>query len=66
MPRSEVITHETLVSNTRKPLLVTGAAGNVGRRVVELLLEVAAGPIIAPRWRRANEASRRRAASRAQ
>jgi NAD(P)H dehydrogenase (quinone) len=46
MPRSAVITHE-LMSNARKPLLVTGAAGNLGRRVVELLLEVDAGPIIA-------------------
>jgi NAD(P)H dehydrogenase (quinone) len=35
------------MSNTRKPLLVTGAAGNLGRRVVELLLEAKAGPIIA-------------------
>jgi len=33
--------------NTRKPLLVTGAAGNLGRRVVELLLEAKAGPIVA-------------------
>ena len=35
------------MANPRKPLLVTGAAGNLGRRVVELLLEAKAGPIIA-------------------
>jgi NAD(P)H dehydrogenase (quinone) len=35
------------MANSRKPLLVTGAAGNLGRRVVELLLEAKAGPIIA-------------------
>ncbi|HUQ52525.1 MAG TPA: NAD(P)H-binding protein [Gammaproteobacteria bacterium] len=32
---------------TRTPLLVTGAAGNLGRQVVEQLLETNAGPIIA-------------------
>src|SRR5690242_8353244 len=32
---------------SRKPLLVTGAAGNLGRQVVEQLLEAQAGPIIA-------------------
>jgi len=35
------------MANSRKPLLVTGAAGNLGKRVVELLLEAKAGPIIA-------------------
>jgi NAD(P)H dehydrogenase (quinone) len=35
------------MANARKPLLVTGASGNLGRRVVELLLEANAGPIIA-------------------
>jgi NAD(P)H dehydrogenase (quinone) len=33
--------------SNRKPLLVTGAAGNLGRLVVERLLETKAGPIIA-------------------
>ncbi len=32
---------------TTSPLLVTGAAGNLGRRVLDLLLEQQAGPIIA-------------------
>ncbi len=32
---------------TKPSLLVTGASGNLGRRVVELLLEAQAGPIIA-------------------
>ncbi len=35
------------MTNARKPLLVTGASGNLGRRVLELLLEAQAGPIIA-------------------
>ena len=33
--------------SNRKPLLVAGAAGNLGRLVVERLLETKAGPIIA-------------------
>ena len=35
------------MSISRTPLLVTGATGHLGRRVVELLLEAKAGPIIA-------------------
>lgn len=33
--------------STTKSLLVTGAAGQLGRRVVELLLEAKAGPVVA-------------------
>src|SRR5436190_3931216 len=48
MPTSPPTTQTRFVmANPRIPLLVTGAAGNLGRRVVELLLEAKAGPIIA-------------------